>query len=67
MTEQELSVEATGETVGEAKWAAVQELQRLAPGLDRDAVFEAGLRMYESPRHDAFSVEQRGRTQRTGK
>lgn len=34
----ELSVEATGETVGEAKWAAVRELERLAPGLDRDAV-----------------------------
>jgi spoIIIJ-associated protein len=38
MSDQELSVEATGETVGEAKWAAVQELQRLAPGLSRDAV-----------------------------
>ena len=38
MSEQELSVEATGETVGEAKWAAVQELQRLAPGVDRDAI-----------------------------
>lgn len=34
----ELSVEATGETVGEAKWAAVRELQRLAPGIDRDEV-----------------------------
>ena len=32
---EELSVEATGETVGEAKWAAVRELQRLAPGIDR--------------------------------
>jgi spoIIIJ-associated protein len=38
MTEDELTVETTGETVGEAKWAAVRELQRLAPGLDRDAV-----------------------------
>ena len=28
----ELSVEATGETVGEAKWAALRELERLAPG-----------------------------------
>ena len=33
-----LSVEATGETVGEAKWAALRELERLAPGLDREAV-----------------------------
>ena len=31
-------VEATGETVGEAKWAALRELQRLVPGLDRDTV-----------------------------
>ncbi len=35
---EEVSVEATGETVGEAKWAAVRELERLAPGLDRDSV-----------------------------
>jgi spoIIIJ-associated protein len=34
----ELSVEATGETVGEAKWSALRELERLAPGLDREAV-----------------------------
>jgi spoIIIJ-associated protein len=34
----ELSVEATGETVGEAKWAAVRELERLVPGLDRETV-----------------------------
>jgi spoIIIJ-associated protein len=34
----ELSVEATGETVGEAKWNALRELERLAPALDRDAV-----------------------------
>jgi spoIIIJ-associated protein len=34
----EVSVEATGETVGEAKWAAVRELEALAPGLDRAAV-----------------------------
>ncbi|MGL6279075.1 MAG: RNA-binding cell elongation regulator Jag/EloR [Gaiella sp.] len=34
----ELSVEATGETVGKAKWAAIRELERLAPGLDREAV-----------------------------
>jgi len=34
----DVSVEATGETVGEAKWAAVRELERLAPGLDRAGV-----------------------------
>jgi spoIIIJ-associated protein len=33
-----LEVEATGETVGEAKWAALRELERLAPGLDKAAV-----------------------------
>jgi spoIIIJ-associated protein len=33
-----VSVEATGETVGEAKWSALRELERLAPGIDRDAV-----------------------------
>ena len=37
MSEQ-ISVEATGETVGEAKWSAVRELQRRLPGIDRDAV-----------------------------
>ncbi len=35
---EEVAVEATGETVGEAKWAAVRELERLAPGLDRAEV-----------------------------
>ena len=34
----EVSVEQTGETVGEAKWAAVRELERLVPGLDRESV-----------------------------
>lgn len=34
----ELSVEATGETVGEAKWKALRDLERLAPGLDKAAV-----------------------------
>lgn len=33
-----LSVEATGETVGEAKWHALRELEQLAPGLDKTAV-----------------------------
>jgi len=34
----EIIVEATGETVGEAKWSAVRELQRRVPGLDREAI-----------------------------
>ncbi len=33
-----LSVEATGETVGEAKWAALRELERAQPGLDKSTV-----------------------------
>jgi spoIIIJ-associated protein len=33
-----VSIEASGETVGEAKWAALRELERRLPGLDRDAV-----------------------------
>jgi spoIIIJ-associated protein len=33
-----LEVEATGETVGEAKWHALRELEQLAPGLDKAAV-----------------------------
>jgi len=33
-----VTVEATGETVGEAKWAALRELELLVPGLDRDSV-----------------------------
>jgi spoIIIJ-associated protein len=32
------TVEATGETVGEAKWKALRELERLQPRLDRSAV-----------------------------
>ena len=35
---EDLFVEATGETVGEAKWAALRELERIAPGLDKAAV-----------------------------
>ena len=39
MTETEaLQVEATGETVGEAKWSAVRELEKLQPGIDKSAV-----------------------------
>jgi spoIIIJ-associated protein len=34
----EAKVEATGETVGEAKWAALRELEKIAPGLDKAAV-----------------------------
>jgi spoIIIJ-associated protein len=33
-----VTVEATGETVGEAKWAALRELEQLVPGLDRESV-----------------------------
>ena len=36
--DREITVEATGETVGEAKWSALRELQRRVPGLDRDAI-----------------------------
>jgi spoIIIJ-associated protein len=34
----QLEIEATGETIGEAKWAALRELEKLAPGLDKAAV-----------------------------
>ncbi len=34
----EVVVEASGETVGEAKWAALRELERMHPGIDREAV-----------------------------
>ncbi len=34
----EVTVEMTGETVGEAKWAALRELARMRPGLDKEAV-----------------------------
>jgi spoIIIJ-associated protein len=33
-----VQVETTGETVGEAKWTALRELEQLVPGLDRDLV-----------------------------
>ena len=33
--EESLEVETTGETVGEAKWQALRELERLHPGLDK--------------------------------
>jgi spoIIIJ-associated protein len=38
MSEAPLQVEATGETVGEAKWHALRELEQLAPGLDKALV-----------------------------
>jgi spoIIIJ-associated protein len=34
----DLTAEATGETVGEAKWAALRELEKRHPGLDKAAV-----------------------------
>jgi spoIIIJ-associated protein len=34
----ELQVEATGETVGEAKWTALRELEKLDPEIDKSAV-----------------------------
>jgi spoIIIJ-associated protein len=37
MSEQ-LQIEATGETVGEAKWSALRELEKLQPGLDKALV-----------------------------
>src|SRR6478609_6487493 len=38
MSDQRAEVESTGETVGEARWAALHELERRFPSLDRDAV-----------------------------
>jgi spoIIIJ-associated protein len=38
MTEDLRQVEATGETVGEAKWSALRELEKLHPDLDNSAV-----------------------------
>ena len=34
----DVRVEAEGETVGEAKWTALRELEQLVPGLDRESV-----------------------------
>jgi spoIIIJ-associated protein len=33
-----IEVEATGETVGEAKWSALRELEKLQPGIDKAVV-----------------------------
>ena len=38
MNEDLRQVEATGETVGEAKWSALRELEKLQPGLDKASV-----------------------------
>ena len=38
MSAETVTVEATGETVGEAKWAALRELEGRIPGLDRESV-----------------------------
>jgi spoIIIJ-associated protein len=38
LTDDEIQVEATGETVGEAKWAALRELEGRWPGLDKSTV-----------------------------
>ena len=38
MSEGDVVVEATGETVGEAKWAALRELELRHPGIDKSAV-----------------------------
>lgn len=35
---EQVSVETTGETVGEAKWMALRELEKLHPGIDKAAV-----------------------------
>ena len=35
---EQVQIEATGETVGEAKWSALRELEKLHPGLDKTAV-----------------------------
>jgi spoIIIJ-associated protein len=49
MTEEVVQAEGQGETVGEAKWSALRELERLEPGLDKAAV-----------RFDVLSEGQRG-------
>ena len=38
MTSKDLEVEATGETVGEAKWVALRELEKRAPSIDKALV-----------------------------
>jgi len=38
VSDDDISVEATGATVGEAEWKALRDLERLAPGLDKASV-----------------------------
>ena len=38
MSDERVEVESTGETVGEARWTALHELERRFPSLDRNAV-----------------------------
>ena len=38
MADDAAAVEATGETVGEARWAAARELERRYPGLDKEQI-----------------------------
>lgn len=38
MSDDQASIETSGETVGEARWAAIRELERRFPGLDKDAI-----------------------------
>jgi spoIIIJ-associated protein len=38
VSSEHVEAEGAGETVGEARWAALRELERLAPGLDRESV-----------------------------
>ena len=38
MTSEDLEVEATGETVGEAKWVALRELEKRSPAIDKSLV-----------------------------
>jgi spoIIIJ-associated protein len=38
MMADQLRVESEGETVGEAKWAALRELEKLNPGIDKSSV-----------------------------
>ena len=61
MSDEPLRVETTGETVGEAKWAALRELEQLYPGLDkasvrfRETVEEVGGEITALP-DDSFAV-----------
>ena len=73
----DVRVEASGETVGEAKWSALRELEQLVPGLDREQVeFEVvsegergllGRRIHARPRRrEGFRAEARRDAVSTG-